>query len=208
MRVRSAEVDPIATWRPPRMPCRIRDALRNCDQHIDAADQSHRLKLASEAQRDFLLKKVRLCKDAAERELEEVESNVFSRSTPHYLEGCFLLREPIAAIRATQLEPLLQAQARPRLGVPAGRPVHSRGTLLDSSPGRLRSGVGNASDRALLFLDLLRQLRIEGCVLAGQPPLVGVLLPRDKVDQLYLFDPATGVALALPGPKGEIATLG
>ncbi len=185
---------------------RLLDKLQRLDVHINSPDESRRLKL-TDAQRDFLLKRVRLSEDASERELEEVESNVFSPLDAHYLEGCFLLRNPARAIRATQLEPLLQAQLaldwvcrQVVLCTPEG---HSWIPPQDV----LRSGVGNASDRALLFLDLLRQLRIEGCLLEGQPPLVGVLLPRDKVDQLYLFDPATGVALALPGPKGEIATL-
>jgi tetratricopeptide (TPR) repeat protein len=73
-------------------------------------------------------------------------------------------------------------------------------------------GHGDAWQRARVFMLLLRQQAIPSVLLARQVPdgkvpevpwAVGVLI----AGQLYLFDPALG--LALPGPGGEgIATLG
>ena len=69
----------------------------------------------------------------------------------------------------------------------------------------LLAGQGTVYDRAWVFIDLLRQLRIDACLLAyekadspGQyePWAVGVL----SNDEIYLFSPAYGVAI--PGPQG------
>ena len=186
---------------------RLGDVLHRCDSQINAPERSQRLKLTDQ-QRDFLRKNLWLSEDPSERELEEVESTVFSQLDVRYLESCFLLRNPARAIEATDLPRLKQVQL--------ALDWVCRQVILCAPEGRswipsyvvLKNGVGNAYDRALLFLDLLRQMRIEGCVLEGKHPLVGVLLPReapqDKADQLFLFDPAMGAAI--PGPSG-IATL-
>ena len=69
----------------------------------------------------------------------------------------------------------------------------------------LLAGQGTVYDRAWVFIDLLRQLRIDACLLAyekadspGQyePWAVGVL----SNDEIYLFSPTYGVAI--PGPQG------
>jgi len=71
-------------------------------------------------------------------------------------------------------------------------------------------GKGTAEERAWMFVDVLRQLRIDAVLLfpkgsqeprAGQPArrlfLVGVLLD----DEVYLFDPASGVPIPAPGSE-------
>jgi hypothetical protein len=74
----------------------------------------------------------------------------------------------------------------------------------------LRRGRGTALERALVFLSLLQQLDLPGCLIALREPLAGgfplwvcgVLLDHD----IYLFDPRMGVPI--PGPKGiGVATL-
>ncbi len=78
----------------------------------------------------------------------------------------------------------------------------------------LRRGWGTAAERALVFLALLQQVRLDGCLVAlpgkapGQPgPLVvGVLAAAGNEGDVYLFDPRLG--RPLPGPGGQgIATL-
>lgn len=83
-------------------------------------------------------------------------------------------------------------------------------------------GKGTAADRAWLFAELLRQLRINSVILSAplpknqendgedwdvnQPFLVGVLLNQ----QVYLYDPRLGLPLTVPGMPGakpDIATL-
>lgn len=72
-------------------------------------------------------------------------------------------------------------------------------------------GKGTAEDRAWIFIDVLRQLRIDAVLLfpkrsaetaaserARRPFLVGVLLDKET----YLFDPANGVAIPAPGEQG------
>ena len=75
----------------------------------------------------------------------------------------------------------------------------------------LRRGFGSALDRGLVFLVLLRQFQIEGCLLAAPKDpagtiLVGMQLPDKQNPALFLFDPRLGRPVPGPGTKG-IATL-
>jgi hypothetical protein len=151
-------------------------------------------------------------------ELAEIESRKFTRLDAHYLDLCLLLRD---AARSLDLKPpasLWQAQAafawvirQVRLRAGEGEPLPPAFVL--------RRGWGTAQERALVFVTLLHQLRIPGCILAlpstetDQPRyrywLPGALLPDpDGHPQIYLFD--TRLGLPLPGPKGgrvAVATL-
>ena len=89
--------------------------------------------------------------------------------------------------------------------------VAVRQVRLEEKPGAalppasaLRRGVGSAQDRALIFLALLRQLGLDGCMAAVPAPsgpsavrywLPGVVLDKD----VWLFE--TRLGLPLPGPK-------
>jgi hypothetical protein len=81
------------------------------------------------------------------------------------------------------------------------------------------TGRGTAEDRAWLFAELLRQLRIDAVILqpraageqteARRPFLVGILLENE----VFLFDPALGLPIlaldspAATGPEVKVATL-
>jgi hypothetical protein len=75
----------------------------------------------------------------------------------------------------------------------------------------LRQGFGGPRERALVFLALLQQLDLDGCMLAypGKAGpvywLCGALLPGKGGSDLYLFDPRLG--LPIRGPDGGVATL-
>ncbi|MGE5191103.1 MAG: tetratricopeptide repeat protein [Deltaproteobacteria bacterium] len=82
-------------------------------------------------------------------------------------------------------------------------------------------GKGTAEDRAWIFVNVLRQMKLDGVLLspksaaddsssaAGRPFLVGVLLDG----QVYLFDPQNGLAIPVPvadpaaPPASRVATL-
>ena len=73
----------------------------------------------------------------------------------------------------------------------------------------LKRGFGNARDRALVFLQLLRQMDIGGCLveaeLAGGPDLllVGVIMPGAEEVSFQLFDPRLGKAVMGSGGQGR-----
>lgn len=144
------------------------------------------------------------------QELAEVDSPTFTTLDSHYLDLCLLLRD---AARAQGLKaPARLDQARQAFAW-VMREVRLRAGEEDPLPPEfvLRRGWGTAPERALVFVSLLHQLRVPGCVLvygneAGKPAvrfwLAGALVDK----QVYLFDPRLG--LPLPGPKGEgVATL-
>jgi hypothetical protein len=123
----------------------------------------------------------------------------------------------VANEQILHLTPLEQATAafawtmrQVRLEEGQGPPVPSQYVL--------RRGSGDAQERALVFLDLLRQLQLDsepgltmtGCLLltpstsSGEPHLwaAGVVIDG----KMYLFDPRLG--LPIPGPQGKgVATL-
>jgi len=76
----------------------------------------------------------------------------------------------------------------------------------------LHEGRGGSRERMLIFLTLLQQFGLDGCVIAfpgenvDTPAyrLAGVLLPGDS--QIYLFDARLGIPVPGPGGKG-VATL-
>jgi hypothetical protein len=143
-------------------------------------------------------------------EIEEVEGSSFRMLDTHYLEGCVFLRT-LARSLPDALTPLEQATYCFRW---VGREVVLQEPRQELLPPDfvLKRGEGSASERAVVFLWILRQINLDGCILAlpdkdgkPQPRLVGVLVPEKDTNELYLFDFRLG--LPLPGPKGEgIAT--
>jgi hypothetical protein len=155
-----------------------------------------------------------------EGELREVEATRFSPLDAHYLEFCCLLRDAARSLRLNE-----RAEGKGAKG-PAARLeqvrrafdwvnrqviLHERGLDLDPPEFALRRGQGSASERALIFLTLLRQADLDGCLIAypGKDGpvywLAGVLLADSGGGDVYLFDPRLG--LPVPGPDGGIATL-
>ena len=147
-----------------------------------------------------------------EEQLAEVENGNFTGLDAHYLEQCFLLRD---AAHSLDLEGLSQ----PEQAAAAFAWVVRQVRLVDREEGLLapefvlHRGWGTAPERALIFVGLLDQLGIPGCVLAAgddpsgplRPWACGALveLPGDRKKEVLLFDPRLG--LPLPGPKAAAA---
>jgi hypothetical protein len=155
-------------------------------------------------------------------ELAEVESPRFRPADAHYLAECFLLRD---AARSLEIGALAPAElANHCFGWVQRRVLlHQQGDDWLPPALILRRGYGSARDRALVFLALLRQLRVhdqplEGCLFtlaaaADEVVLVGVLAPLPKANgeaavgprDVYLFDPRLGSAVRTA--NGSVATL-
>src|SRR5438132_13105820 len=143
-------------------------------------------------------------------ELAEVQRDSFTPLDAHHLDLCLLLQDAVRSLRLDRLAPREQARACFDWVM---RQVQLRDRAGDALPPDfvLRRGWGTALERAQIFLAVLQQLSIDGCMLAvpgkpGEPALrywlPGTLIGKD----IYLFD--TRVGLPLPGPRGQgIATL-
>jgi hypothetical protein len=143
-------------------------------------------------------------------ELAEVNRESFTPLDAHHLDLCLLLQDAVRSLRLDRLAPREQARACFDWVM---RQVQLRERTGDALPPDfvLRRGWGTALERAQIFLAVLQQLGIDGCMLAvpgkpGEPAirywLPGALSGKD----IYLFD--TRLGLPLPGPRGEgIATL-
>jgi hypothetical protein len=145
-------------------------------------------------------------------QLAEVENGNFTGLDAHHLELCFLLRD---AARSLDVEGLSQ----PEQAGAAFDWVVRQVRLVDREEGPVPSdfvlhrGWGTSRERAVIFVALLDQLGIPGCVLAAgdrqaeppQPWACGALadLPGGKEKEVFLFDPRLG--LPLPGPKDSSA---
>ncbi len=160
-------------------------------------------------------------------ELAEVQASNYTPLDGHHLASCLLLRDAARSLELRGLPngpdgkplrpaPLEQASAafawvmrQVRLG-PADEPAPSAFAL--------RRGWGIPAERAMVFLDLLEQLRrpdgpadLLGCLVVcpdkdGKPRLWACGVLAGDGPDVYLFEPRLG--LPLPGPKGEgVATL-
>ena len=158
-------------------------------------------------------------------EAAELEAHTFTLLDGYYLDQCFLLRDAAGSLQiGTQLRGGDGARLRqtPLESAAAGFAWVMRQVRLEDNRGLappafvLRRGSGSSLERALVFLELLRQLgpaeEMQGCLVfcpdkAGGPTRLwacGVFVGGS--DEVYLFDPRLG--LPLPGPKGKgIATL-
>ncbi|HXG09025.1 MAG TPA: hypothetical protein VNK04_04485 [Gemmataceae bacterium] len=168
----------------------------------------------TETQRDFLKNHLALDAD----ELTEVSSGSFTPLDAHHLDLCFLLRD---ALRGLQGEEGTARPARPTESqIAAAFAWVVRQVQVQERPGELpvppqfvlRRGWGSALERSLIFLALLQQMGVPGCLVilaeaAGSRLWAcGALADRGDGRQVLLFDPRLG--LPLPGAKGEgVATL-
>jgi hypothetical protein len=187
-------------------------AYRNAVQKLNTYFSRHpeqRPQPQSDAQRDLLVQTVGLEED----ELAEVTSNTFTSLDAHYLDLCFLMRDAARSLGVQELPPLQQAEnvfawitREVRLREEGGPPLPPQFVL--------RRGWGTSLERALIFLEMLNQMGLEGCLLAfpSEPGsqgfarfwLAGVLVQG----QIYLFDTRLGLPLPNPDAKGEVpATL-
>ncbi|HWY88407.1 MAG TPA: hypothetical protein VNX28_16970, partial [Gemmataceae bacterium] len=145
-------------------------------------------------------------------EMAELDASLFRPLDAFHLESCGLFRDAGRMLEIANVPPLEQARICFDW-VMRRVQLHQQGDP-DLPPAFvLRRGYGNGLDRALVFLALLRQFQIEGCLLAppdrpsdtSGPILAGVLLVQDKNPTLALFDPRLGQPVPGPNQKG-IAT--
>lgn len=157
-------------------------------------------------------------------EMAEAESASYTPLDAHYLDECLLMRDAARSLDTEEmgldgkrLHPGPQERAAAAFAwvIRQVRPVdHPQEPLPPAYT--LRRGWGNALERSLVFLALLRQdagpEKLRGCILTlptgdkSAPRLwaVGVVVGDGKA--VYLFDPRLG--LPLPGPGGTgVATL-
>jgi hypothetical protein len=159
-------------------------------------------------------------------EIAEIEGGAFTLLDAQHLDECFLFRDAAQSLEVNGLSATEQAAAAFRWVV---RQVRLRASLHldpmadpDPIPPQfvLRRGWGTPEERALVFLALLRQLSIEGCLIGSPGPdaahpiywacgaLVDVKPEKDNAGdkQVLLFDHRMG--MLLPGAKDkEILTL-
>src|SRR5262245_26377210 len=149
-----------------------------------------------------------------EDELKEVESPTFQPLDAYHLEACYQLRD--AKMKLLEQPGLSALDQAIRCFDWVTRQVILQESTEDLIPPRaaLRLGFATARERALIFLAMLHQFQMDGCVVAlpgsaadGPGPLLaGVVLDQNKKTDIYLFDPRLGRAVPGPGGKG-VATL-
>src|SRR5262249_26725156 len=154
--------------------------------------------------------------DLRDAEWAEINSESFTLLDGHHLEAAFLFRDvALSFTRDGVLDnasPLRRAElafdwAVRQVRLPEGRDSDADPLPLDFV---LRRGRGSAEERALVFVALLQQLDLPGCLIALREPLAagfqiwacGALIGRD----IYLFDPRMGIPIPGPGGVG-VATL-
>jgi hypothetical protein len=148
--------------------------------------------------------------------IPHVESPQFDRPDAAHLDTCFLNRDIVAHVTADLREPLAKINAVFEWvvrNVQVLPPEELPPTPL--MPGiTLIVGVGSELERAWVFLELLRQVGVEGAMIAytetdpqTKETSYRPWAPAALVDDaLYIFD--TTLGLPLPGPGGkDVATL-
>lgn len=181
----------------------FRAAIKQVNAHLSQHPNPTSL---GDPERKVLSKRFGLNED----ELAEVASPTFTLLDAHYLDQCFLFRDAARSLDVESLPPLERAAAAFDWVM---RQVRLRQGATDLLPAAfvLRRGWGSDRDRAVVFLTLLEQLGLHGCMLAYAEEIEGktrarLWIPGVLVDkEIYLFD--TRLGLPLPGPKGAgIAT--
>jgi hypothetical protein len=137
-------------------------------------------------------------------ELAEVENSTFTLLDAPHLEFCFLMRD---AARSLDVDNLSQPERAAAAFAWVVRQVPAQEGESDLPPAFVvRRGWGNSLERARIYMALLQQMRIPGCLVTtagGVPWACGALVEvqGSKQKQLVLFDHRLG--LPLPGAKGQ-----
>jgi hypothetical protein len=146
------------------------------------------------------------------KQVNEIEGGSFTLLDAHHLESCFLFHDAAQSLEVDGLPQAEQAVAAFRWVVRQVR-LRAAPRQIDEAPTPpvyvLRRGSGTAPERALVFLALLHQLGIEGCLIAtndGASPTYwacGAMVEGKTendvatTSEVLLFDPRMG--LPLPG---------
>jgi hypothetical protein len=181
-----------------------RGAVQQLNLYVEGAEEKPRG--LSHAEKEALQNKDLFGLD--ESELTEVNRTTFTPLDAHHLELCLLLHEALSGLHLDKLSSQDQAAA--------GFAWVMRQVQWQERPGDalppdfvLRRGYGTALERAQVFLAVLQQLGLDGCMLAvpGKPgePSLRYWLPGALIgNEIYLFD--TRLGFPLPGPKGKDVT--
>jgi hypothetical protein len=183
-----------------------RGAVQQLNVHL-AQNPDQKPRPLPEAARSLLTDRLGLEAD----ELAEIQSSSFTLLDAHHLDFCLLLNHAAQSLNLEDQPPLKRATAGLAWVVRQVR-LRERDDELLPVQFILRRGWGTPVERAFVFLGLLDQLGVDGCMIAlpGDGPTAGAArywIPGALIDnQVYLFD--TRLGLPLPGPDGKgIATL-
>lgn len=168
-------------------------------------------------------------------DLRELKTTGFTKLDPYHLAECYYLRDAARSLDVADLPPLEQAR---KAFAFVCRQVYLNRWIVRLDKDRvqpmpavppsyvLRRGWGTGLERAMVFLALLRQLGLDGCLIgpAGSESKDGQFAPPEKAGQIealkgpfwavgvrvgadiHLFEPWRGAAF--PGPAGTpVATL-
>lgn len=146
-------------------------------------------------------------------EIDFVGSTSFLPLDAHHLDLCFVLRDAAEALQLAGLSPLRQAELA--LDWVTRQAVLDTSNLFMTPSGFvLRRGHGSPEERAILFLALLHQLDLPGCMIGFPGDKEGetkywcpgvVLEGKEKGKyEIYLFDTRLGQPLPGPGGKGVV----
>ncbi len=179
----------------PRSPVdwsRFREGLAQLKPYFEQDNVRLRARL-SPAEREFLQKQTEIFPEA----MTELDGVTFRDADAHYLDECYLLRDIARSANVVGVTGL--ARAEHYFGWTMRNVIlHEQVDRFAPPAFVLRRGYAGALERAVVFLALLRQAEIDGCILqfakdADAPFLVGVVDP--KTEKLNLFDTRLGLAL-------------
>ena len=165
-----------------------------------------------------------------DEDARELHSTAFTRLDPYHLEECFYFRDAAKSLDVADFPPVEQAN---RAFAFVCRQVYLNWWLMPIGEGRvqpmppvppayvLRRGWGTGLERALVFLALLRQLGLDGCLIGpeGAEGKPGLYAPPEKAgilaalkgpfwavgvrvgSEIHLYEPWRGKPF--PGPDGK-----
>lgn len=207
--------------------CRQTLAQLNNDLAVKPNPELQPASLAPDAEK--ALKDALQLKD---NEVKEIRSSSYGGLDPHYLAECLYLADAARAMGVDGLPPTRQAElafrwvCRQLTVAPWLRefPEAQKALAWAVPPMHaLRRGSGSGLERAYVYLALLQQLGLDGCLVGGPEaanlvgsPLFGIKerpVPHGPFwavgarvgADVVLFDPWRGEPL--PGPEGRIATI-
>ena len=189
----------------------LREALQVVNSHLN--DLGSLREIQAKRDQELPPERLRELLGLEPEELDYLQAATFQPLDAHYLAEAFELHEAAQGLQIDGLPALQQAE---RAFQWVMRQVVLHGDRAEWVPSHyvLLGGQGSAQERALVFLTLLQQLGLDGCLVAfpgegqSRPRLwaVGVLIEDKTHRDIYLFD--TRLGLPLPRRDGQgIATL-
>jgi hypothetical protein len=197
------------------------DSSRNAIQQLNRYLSSHPdLKPPAPSPEMLATLRDKFCLDPGE--IEEVQSSIYTLLDAQHLDFSLLLRDAVRSLKLEDRSGLEKATAGfywvvRQIGLQDRRDEELRKSIGEHKTAfpphfAVRRGWGNAMERALVFLAVLEQLGIDGCMVAVPADAKNATgmrnwIPAALVEgRIYLFD--TRLGLPIPGANGEkVATL-